>query len=80
MRQKIVANEGQALRINWCCAKKINICGVPNTEKKMRQKLFLSLQRGPPHKLVWHPAAKYVRGANSKMKNCPAECLTGRKI
>jgi len=80
MRQKFVASEGQALRINWCGTKKINICGVPNTEKKMRQKLFLSLQRGPPHKMVWHPAAKYMQGANPRMEICPAECSTGRKI
>jgi len=46
----------------------------------MRQKMFLSLLRGSSHKLVWHPAGKYVRGANSRKKNCPAESLTGGKI
>jgi len=58
----------------------MNICGVLNTEKKIRQKLFLSLLRGTPHKLDWHPAAKNLRGANQSKKNWPAECLTDRKI
>jgi len=80
MRQKWVSNEGEALRINWFGAKKVNICGVPNTEKKIRQKGFVSLLLGTPHKLVWHPAGKYLRGANQKKKNCPAGCLTDGKI
>jgi len=80
MRQKLEATEGKALRINWCGAKKINICWVPSTDQKMRQKLFLSLVKDPPHKLVWHPAGIYVRGTKPKMKNCPAECSTGRII
>jgi len=75
----MVSNEGQALRINWFGTEKIIICWVPNTEKKIRQNLFVSLLGGTPHKLVWHPAGNYTRGANSRKKNLPAEGLTDRK-
>jgi len=53
---------------------------VSNIDKKIRQKLFLSLLRGSPHKLIWHSAGKYVWGANSNKKNWPAEGSTGSKI
>jgi len=80
MHQKLVSNEGQALCINWFGIKKMKTCGVPNTEKKIRQKLLVSLLLGTPHKLIWHPAGKYLRGANQTKKNCPAGCLTHGKI
>jgi len=80
MRQKLVSNEGQALRTNWFGTKKINIWGVPNTEQKIRQKLVNSSLCGTPHKLVWHPGGKYLRGDNQKKENGPVECLTVGKI
>jgi len=43
--------KGQALRINWCGAGKINICGEPNTEKKICENFFVSLLLSTPHKL-----------------------------
>jgi len=49
--------------LNKCGTKSRNIFMEPNIERKMRQKSFLSLLRGSPHKLVWHPAGKYMQGA-----------------
>jgi len=77
IRQKYVAMEGQALRINWCGAKKDKCL----RDTQHRQEIcFFSILRGTPHKLVWQPTGKYLRGANQRKKNWPAECLTGRKI
>jgi len=38
----MVSIGGEALRIYWCGANKISICGEANIDKKMREKLFLS--------------------------------------
>jgi len=74
MRQKLVSN-GQALRINWCGAKKRSVCEVPNTENAPKV-VFIVTERLSAYTVL--VSRMYIHaGSQAKKENWPAEGLTG---